>query len=388
MPVVSPSNLTGPFPSKGAAEDLKERLIDHLRAHPAPVGTRFLTEAELAERSGLSRSTVRRALYDLQKAGWVKREIGRGTFIGARAAEEAEVDSRLAHEPARPAGVKLRIGVAVLWQDSAISDWYSPGILRGIDLASGEQQASTELLGHTADEAETLCERLAMSKPDVLVCLAGSRSQTFVIRDAQRIGIPVVCAGAEYRDFGLPTVCEDNKQAVRLAYDHLVEHGHERIGLLLTMQQHPFVFERLAAFRDRCDEGSGFDSGSVHWINADGGASDIAPEADRVPAYVDRFRPTAVICGNAVASRVLGLASFRHRLDIPRSLSTVSFDQSPEVSTWLGLAHPTTIAMPLQRMGRELARAAGALHRGESFDPVTLTCELVPGDSVADASPT
>lgn len=384
--------LDSPFPRRGVAETLKDRLVQYLKASQQAPGSRFLTDAELMERSGLSRSTVRRALDELQREGWVRREVGRGTFVGPQA--EAFLDAshgsaseravRPQHHHTSRVSSELRIAVCVLWEDSVIPDWYSPLVLRGIDQEVGLGEASVELLGHSTDHPDRLYQRLERSRPDVLICLAGSLAQTFVIRDAQRLNIPVICAGTSYRDLGLPSVFEDNAQGMKLAYDHLRDMGHERIGLLLNMSRFPFVFERLAAFRDCCEAHGVFDSGSVHWINADGGSSDVTAEADRLPSYLDSYQPTAVISGSAIAERTLGLAARRQGLSIPQDLSVVAIDQSPDASAWLGVAQPTTIAIPLEEMGRELAQLAQSVHAGETQAPSAVQCHLVRGDSVAD----
>ncbi|MBE8476405.1 GntR family transcriptional regulator [Streptomyces justiciae] len=64
------------------------RLARELRAailrHDYPEGVRLPTEAELAERYGISRQTVRRAFQDLVAEGLVHRVPGRGTFATPR----------------------------------------------------------------------------------------------------------------------------------------------------------------------------------------------------------------------------------------------------------------------------------------------------------------
>lgn len=376
--------LEGPYPPKGAQDGLKQRIVAYLRQKDHYAGTRLPTEAELSARSGLSVSTIRRTLAEMQQEGWVRREVGRGTFVGPRACSRSYTPNRRNAMASSDAGDALRLAVIVLWNNAAISDWYSPSVLRGIDAEISSTQSSVELLGDSGNEIDLLSARLSRSRPDVVICLAGSPSQAFAVRDAHRIGIPVLGSGTGWREFGLPSVCEDNAQAVRLAYEHLVENGHTRIGLLLTMSSYPFIFERLRAFSGCCEAYGGFDSGSVHWINAGGAACDIAPEADRLPGYLDRYQPTAVISGSAAADRVLGLATLRHHIGIPDQLSLVSFDQSPQVSSWLGLASPTTIRIPLEEMGRELARLSQQLHHGHAIKPPgALPCSLEPGDSVA-----
>lgn len=71
------------------------RLARELRAailrQDFPEGVRLPTEAELADRFGISRQTVRRAFQDLVAEGLVHRVPGRGTFATPRGAVPASV---------------------------------------------------------------------------------------------------------------------------------------------------------------------------------------------------------------------------------------------------------------------------------------------------------
>src|SRR5690349_4478448 len=78
--------ISAPLPPRGSALALREQLIEHLMKSKPRVGERFLSDHELSRIARLSRPTVRRALDDLEKNGWIERRPGVGTFIGPRAA--------------------------------------------------------------------------------------------------------------------------------------------------------------------------------------------------------------------------------------------------------------------------------------------------------------
>src|SRR5688572_31007870 len=84
--MVKSFEISTPLPSRGSAAALRAQLLDHLMRSRPSVGEKFFSDHELARLSQLSRPTVRRALDDLERDGWIERRPGVGTFIGPRAA--------------------------------------------------------------------------------------------------------------------------------------------------------------------------------------------------------------------------------------------------------------------------------------------------------------
>jgi len=76
--VTQPATAIGP-----TAEDVRQRLLEHISDGRLRPGQRLGAERDLAEDLGVSRSTVRQALGALETAGVVRRVPGRGggTFV-------------------------------------------------------------------------------------------------------------------------------------------------------------------------------------------------------------------------------------------------------------------------------------------------------------------
>lgn len=60
---------------------LHERIKQGIKDRTYPVGSRIPTETELCEEYGISRITVRKALAELEKEGYLERRQGKGTFV-------------------------------------------------------------------------------------------------------------------------------------------------------------------------------------------------------------------------------------------------------------------------------------------------------------------
>lgn len=60
---------------------LLNRLAEAIHSGLLKAGDKLMTEREIATGSGLARSTVRDVLAELERAGLIHRQVGRGTFV-------------------------------------------------------------------------------------------------------------------------------------------------------------------------------------------------------------------------------------------------------------------------------------------------------------------
>ena len=75
-------------------QPLYDQLVDILTEkieHECTPGDMLPSERELSERYGLSRTTVRLALQELERQGLVMRQHGRGTFVADRSAKTTDL---------------------------------------------------------------------------------------------------------------------------------------------------------------------------------------------------------------------------------------------------------------------------------------------------------
>ena len=79
-----------------ATQSSYEATLTQLRAwltrKNLPQNTRLPTERDLAERLGVSRGSLRKALATLEDEGHLWRHVGKGTFVGARAMDVLRLD--------------------------------------------------------------------------------------------------------------------------------------------------------------------------------------------------------------------------------------------------------------------------------------------------------
>ena len=384
--MVSEIQLKHPFPSRRAATALRTQLVDHLTQQQPTVGDAFLTDAELVRLSGLSRSTVRRALDDLHREGWIERRIGQGTFVGPRAGMPPVGQQRSGNgesASSRQTPPLIRMAVLIFGIGDLSNDWYTPLVLEGIDEAAERCGVSVELLGNRERDVEAISRRLTQNPPDVLVCLSSEPRQAFVIRDAQRLGVRCIVTGTPHMHLGLPAVLEDNRQGMQLAVDHLVQLGHRRIVLAIQRVCEPWVLERHEGFLAAMQRhGLEADDSLVHWIPQDDPRQGNPRSEEAMAKFLTRAKPTAVISGSYLSMLYIDRLCREGRFRVPEQFSLVTTEQDLPKSHWLGGMRLSQVRFPLREMGRKVAELARFVVDQEvAPGQIVLPAEFVAGDS-------
>jgi DNA-binding LacI/PurR family transcriptional regulator len=170
-------------------------------------------------------------------------------------------------------------------------------------------------------------------------------------------GLPTVVVD-EPLDVATPYIGVEDRKGAHAAARHLVELGHERIGIV-TFPEHAFddytlpfdaTIERLAGYREGLDWA--WDPGLV--ATARGNLPEIGRRALRELLAVEN-PPTAVLAtSDALASGVLREAAERG-IGVPDELSVIGFDDVPLAR----LTEPplTTVNQPTEHKGELAARS-------------------------------
>lgn len=200
------------------ADDLRRDIL----AGTWPVGSKLPTEDELARRSGLSLTTVRRAFDELVRSGLVVRRQGAGSFVAATAHHRTA---------GRTVGVLIPATTA-----------YYPKVLQGIEdtlavaradlrLATYDYEPEREddaIAGLLADGAEGL-----VLAPTLLPPVDGPAR----VEELRRLAVPIVLLERSLDGLGpgdrTEHVCSDHAGGGYDAVRYLWDAGHRRIGLLV-----------------------------------------------------------------------------------------------------------------------------------------------------------
>jgi len=377
-----------PFPSRKAFAALRRRIEEQLSSGGFSAGDPFPSEAELVRTTGLSRDTVRKALGELSREGWIERRHGLGTFVGPRASLPI---SRRIGEGVERARMMGRVAVLGSWFWREGIGWYTAGIMESMENAAEEAGVSIEFLGNRGVDTATVRRRLAQTHPDVLICLLPRAEHALIIAEAQRLEIPTLITGTRLVDIGVPAVREDGAQGARLAVERLVQAGHQRIGLLAWTEGGAWIFERRRGYLEGLKAAAiEHDERLTLWLDRSTDANSPAEaeslglrNAQLIGRYIQAQRPTALVITASGITFDLSLLVRAGELRVPDDMSIVQFDQAFNIPT-PDLKDPTCIALPVGEMGKQLIQLArGAINREPIGIPKPIPCTLVEGASVA-----
>lgn len=260
------------------------------------------------------------------------------------------------------------------------------GVLLPGPLASAVEDPSTALLlkgivevGELADVALTL-----LPVPRVSASDSGSRPATPSVLRGLVDGVVMHCLPNEHvvveaiRSRGIPAVAIDSPRLPHLPYvtvdhrrggaaqmEHLLAHGHRRIGIVtdrmtavhlpgcrslarVPLVAETYLSERFAGFQDALQD-RGVHDQEVSVIEA--ADIDLASGMSAVAELLASARPTAIITTSDVHA-VAALKVLRQQtISVPEQVSVIGFDDAP-LADLIGL---TTVRQPLEDKGKTAA---------------------------------
>jgi GntR family transcriptional regulator len=140
---------------------IQRNLLEQIESGTLSPGAEIPTEKELMERYGVSRATVRRALDDLVRQGYITRQQGRGSFVAIKVEDTRSEKLRGFLEDMRERG--FDVGCEILFNGHATP--YAK-VLRILEPTTGMQPYMIRRIGKVEGEPIGLAEVwLAVDKP-------------------------------------------------------------------------------------------------------------------------------------------------------------------------------------------------------------------------------
>jgi len=344
-----------------------------------------VTLQTIADRLGVSRMTVSNAFSRPDQLSAPLRD---------RILAEASALGYVGPDPTARALAKGTSGaVGVLLTDSlqyAFTDEIATGFLGAVVEGLAPTGLALTLLTAQQGDGDVVPARdVAIDGALVYSCYVDSPARDWLLRRK----LPLVFVDQEPVP-GILSVNVDDRSGARAAAQHLVELGHQRVGIVNTVVEGPvgIVDDPLAAVRGHPPR-----QRMLGWLDALDDAGIVptvvqtttdAPNAATTAAETvlgDEPRPTAVLCFSDVLALGVIRVARSLGLDVPRDLSVVGFDDSPAAQ----LSDPplTTVRQDVGEKGRLAATAlTAAIAHARSGTAARVRHRLLPTELVVRQS--
>ncbi|WNH52184.1 LacI family DNA-binding transcriptional regulator [Stenotrophomonas oahuensis] len=193
------------------------------------------------------------------------------------------------------------------------------------------------------------------------------------VSELVKAGIPVIAIASGRLGDGISCVRIDDFHAGKEIAEHLIQHGHTRIGFICGRHDLSASARRYEGFVTALDEaGLEVESGLVQH-----GDYTYRSGLDAAEKLLSHPRPpTAVFASNDDMGAAVISVAHRRGLDVPRDLSVVGFDDSSAATTvWPEL---TTVQQPIGAMADAALELLLRSIRRKGEAPLELTDHLVP----------
>ncbi len=354
-------NHTDRMPRYIQARDI---LLEAIRSGRFAPGCKLPSTKEISAFVDVSLITAHKALEELVEMGWLRREVGRGTYVR----EDVDVNGRAAQQ--------LSIGLLFDHREHVnINDYYHSTLIDGLRRASRDDPRRTEFFFH-----DQLDLRDSARKDVGAICIHPPvDAQPEVERLARHH--PVVVLGGSFPGQRVACVDCDNEAGARAAVRHLLTLGHRRFMVLSGPMN-------LSNSRDRAlGAAQELAANDIALADADRPVSrDAVVLDDQTRARIERRllsrdRPTAIVAGGFYLALELMQAARRVGLTVPGDVSIVGFDDPPSAA----LLNPalTTVRQPLAQMAAAAYQLVcdGLLRGSASMRSLLLSTELVERES-------
>ncbi len=299
-----------------------------------------VTIRDVAQQAEVSVATVSRALRDHPSIS----ERTRRHVVEVANAMGYVLPVRNA--PARLENSRPRVALIVPF----VGRWYFERVLEGAERVMHDR--GIDLVVSRPVDSQGRRRALAEHLQDLGVngAIAVSMPLSDLDLDAlERVGIPIVMIGVDNPK--VSNVRIDDVEAGLVATRHLLELGHERIGLV---SEGPFEPWSFTTTRDRRNGFlKAFEEARVRWdpsleVHADFTARGAESAVERLFAMINS--PTAIVAQSDEMAYGVMSAARRHGLQVPTDLSIIGIDDHEVASAW----DLTTVAQPVDTLG-ELA---------------------------------
>ncbi|MCC3145783.1 GntR family transcriptional regulator [Halanaerobium sp. Z-7514] len=306
--------------NKHLYQQIKLNIIEDIENGEYKPGDKIGTEKELCDIYDVSRSTIRRALEELEESNLIERLLGKGTFVKDSYKLESQNNKN------------LMVIVPVISQD------FISNIITGIQEVANQKGYSMNLcITNNSIEKETAYLNQSKHNDSVGVILHPTNSKYYNPEVIKLIGKkPLIMTARYYKYIDCNYVVPNNFQGAFKAVNHLIELGHKNIGLISdTPNFRTSVQERIEGYKEALNSNNLLVNKKIIIDNLEDPCRLYAskPEKkDQILDIIKRFlidnkdNLTAIFAINDFLARETIIAAKQVGMKVPNEISIVGFD--------------------------------------------------------------
>jgi LacI family transcriptional regulator len=346
-----------------AAEILRTALREGMWVERLP------GERELSRQLNISRPTLRTALEQLRREGWLKTTPGRQRVIARRAGGKTSPRSQIVGL-LTPLPLQEVAPFALCWMDRLRELLTTAGL--ELEIHSGSRWYSRR------PEKDLAALTHQMPAAAWVLYVTNERMQRWFAESE----LPGVLAGTCHPGISLSWVDFDYRAVCRHAAGQFLARGHRRIVLFTQNSGAAGDRESEVGFLEAFQTKAGADAEPI-LITHEGTPESIRQRLDILLAR--RPAPTAFLVGRSMPSLMVASELMRRGLRLPQEAAMIARDSdhyleffSPKLARYR--ADPEVHARRLARLVIQLARGAAPRPR-----PVRIMPEFLPGETLGKA---
>jgi len=307
------------------AEKIFKTLKDDIFNGKYRSNTYLPSENQLCEVFDASRGTVRSVLSDLEQAGLIRINPGKGSCVTV----------------SKRSVVQKRFITGMDIDDAHIAAEFMQ-ILTGVCKSAAKHNAEAIIAFDAIRDPKEIIERYISGTIDGVIYIE-CKDYSRKIAPLEKAGIPCVVANLE-DDMNCVSTSVDFRQVGRLAAHHLLKHGHKNSALLMGRS---FFYQEMAAgFKGAFAEENIFiQNENIFLADTE---DETLSASKNILKKADKF--SAVFTGRDYKASIFYQACRESEVNIPVRMSIISYDDI----TWneSDIAGLTTVSEPAEEMGK------------------------------------
>ena len=215
-------------------DEIEQRIITGVYE----LQTKLPSEAQLAQEYGVSSITIKRALQELSKLGYISRKPKQGTIVVANRRED-EVINTLS------GGVPM-VGCVF----TNFDDIFGTKILSGIieNSVGSAHIIMKKSMGDVEREEALIKELVEANVSGIILLPCSSKYISPSILELVYKNFPIIIVDRALEGIPISSVSTDNKEANEKLTAHLIERGHRHIGLITSSLVVSSIEERIGGY--------------------------------------------------------------------------------------------------------------------------------------------